>query len=240
MTHSNPTAILFDMDDTILEYDSVADQSWRQVCESVSSKLPGLGAEELFKALKAKSQWFWSDSDRHLRGRQDLLVARQEIVSLALDGLDVIDSDLTLEISVAYEKIRTALITPLPGAIETLQQLHDDGFKLGMITNGAKAPQREKIDRFGLEPLFDSIVIEGEFGVGKPDRRVFRHSLDKLGAGPQDAWMIGDNLYFDVGGAQELGICGIWVDWRGTGLPADSAVKPDRIVRYISELIDAE
>ena len=52
--------------------------------------------------------------------------------------------------------------------------------------------------------------------------------------------MTGDNLYFDVGGAQDLGILGIWVDWRGTGLPADATVKPDRTVRYISELIDSE
>ncbi len=50
--------------------------------------------------------------------------------------------------------------------------------------------------------------------------------------------MIGDNLYFDVGGAQDLGIWGVWVDWRSAGVPADSPVTPDRIVQYISELID--
>jgi len=78
-------------------------------------------------------------------------------------------------------------------------------------------------------------VIEGEFGIGKPDRSVFEHSMEKLGANPQQTWMAGDNLYFDVGGAQDLGI---WVDWRRTGLPKDSKVKPDRIVHLISELLD--
>ena len=238
MTHGRPKAILFDMDDTILNYDSVADGSWRQVCEAVSPELPGLASDELFMALKAKSQWFWSDPDRHRRGRQDLLVARMEIVSSALEGLEIWDAELTREISVSYERIRTESITPRPGAMETLHSLHDDGFKLGMITNGAKEPQREKIDRFGLESLFDSIVIEGEFGIGKPDRSVFQHSLEKLGASPRQAWMVGDHLDFDVGASQELGIWGIWVDWRGSGLPNDSKVKPDRIVNFISELID--
>ena len=238
MTHRHPKAILFDLDDTILDYDSVADRSWKQVCEAVSPKLPGLGTEELFAALKAKSQWFWSDTDRHLRGRRDLMAARIEIVSLALKGLESDDLAISQEISISYEKIRTELITPRPGAIETLRQLHHDGIKLGLITNGAKEPQRAKIERFGLEPLFDSIVIEGEFGIGKPDPSVYEHSMEKLGANPRQTWMIGDNLYFDVGAAQELDIWGIWVDWRRSGLPTDSKVTPDRIVHFISELLD--
>jgi len=238
VTHILPKVFLFDMDDTILNYDSVADPSWRQVCETVAPRTAGLEAGELFTALKTKSQWFWSDPDRHLRGRLNMLVTRMEIVSLALSDLDVSDPGLTEEIALSYERIRTESITPRPGAIETLRRLHDDGFKLGMITNGSSEPQREKIDRFGLEPLFDSIVIEGEFGVGKPNRSVFQHSLDVLGTSAQEACMTGDNLYFDVGGAQHLGIWGIWVDWRDAGLPADSTVNPDRTVRFISELIE--
>ena len=46
-------------------------------------------------------------------------------------------------------------------------------------------------------------------------------------------------MYFDVGGAQKLGIWGIWVDWRRSGVSDDSMVKPDRIVHLISELIDS-
>ena len=70
VTHRHPKAILFDLDDTILDYDSVADRSWKQVCDTVSPKLPGLGTQELFTALKEKARWFWSDPDRHLRGRR--------------------------------------------------------------------------------------------------------------------------------------------------------------------------
>jgi len=71
------------------------------------------------------------------------------------------------------------------------------------------------------------------------DRSVYEHSMEKVGANPQQTWMVGDNLYFDVGGAQKLGIWGIWVDWRRSGVSDDSMVKPDRIVHLISELIDS-
>ncbi len=50
--------------------------------------------------------------------------------------------------------------------------------------------------------------------------------------------MVGDNLEFDVEAPQKLGIKGIWVDWQAGGLPAASSVKPDRIVKGISELVD--
>ena len=52
---------------------------------------------------------------------------------------------------------------------------------LGLVTNGAAAPQRAKIDRFDLARFFDVIVVEGEAGFGKPDRRVFERALGALG-----------------------------------------------------------
>ena len=98
--------------------------------------------------------------------------------------------------------------------------------------------QRDKIQRFSLAPLFNSILVEGEFGAGKPEPRVYLHSLEQLDTKPSDAWMVGDNLEFDVGAPQKLGIKGIWVDWQAGGLPLASSVKPDRIVNRISELVD--
>jgi putative hydrolase of the HAD superfamily len=49
--------------------------------------------------------------------------------------------------------------------------------------------------------------------------------------------MAGDNLEFDIMGAQRLGLRGAWLDRPGLGVPADSAVRPDRIVRSLDELL---
>ena len=76
-------------------------------------------------------------------------------------------------------------------------------------------------------------------GFGKPDPRVFQLALDGLGVAASDAWCVGDNLVWDVGGAQALGIHGIWRDWRGLGLPDGSDVVPDRTVRSVVELMPA-
>ena len=49
--------------------------------------------------------------------------------------------------------------------------------------------------------------------------------------------MVGDNLEWDVAGAQAVGIRGVWLDRHGTGLPPESDVVPDAIVGSIAELL---
>jgi putative hydrolase of the HAD superfamily len=50
--------------------------------------------------------------------------------------------------------------------------------------------------------------------------------------------MVGDNLAFDVAGAQQVDIHAIWHDIRGQGLPAEAGVRPDRIIGGLPELLD--
>ena len=49
--------------------------------------------------------------------------------------------------------------------------------------------------------------------------------------------MIGDNLEWEVEVPQRLGIYAIWIDAHGVGLPANSAIRPDRIIRSLTELL---
>ncbi len=52
-----------------------------------------------------------------------------------------------------------------------------------------------------------------------------------------ETWMIGDNLEWEVEAPQRLGIYAIWMDVHGDGLPEGSTVKPDRIIRSLTELV---
>ncbi|MGA9348435.1 MAG: HAD-IA family hydrolase [Anaerolineae bacterium] len=47
-------------------------------------------------------------------------------------------------------------------------------------------------------------MIKGEFGVGKPDDRVYLHALDQLNVKPEETWMVGDNLEWDVRAPQRM------------------------------------
>jgi putative hydrolase of the HAD superfamily len=127
-----------------------------------------------------------------------------------------------------------------PGAHDAIDRLKALGVKLALLTNGAALTQRAKVERFALTHRFDHIQIEGEHGFGKPEERAYLHAMDALGVKAADTWMIGDNLQWEVEAPQRLGIYAIWIDTHGEGLPPDSPIKPDRIIRSLTELLPAE
>ena len=237
MTGERPKAILFDMDDTILAYNSVADGVWQVVCNRFAPRVEGLQPDELLKSVQEYRDWYWSDPDRHRRGRLNLSDARLDIVAGAFERLGIDDPSLVKQIGDRFSTLRDEAVRPANGALETLRRLQNGGLRLALVTNGNGEHQRRKIDRFGLAALFDYIIIEGEFGAGKPDERVYMHALDQLHSRPAEAWIVGDNLEWDVAAPQRLGIFGIWVDPAGKGLPASSAVRPDRIIGSLPELL---
>ncbi len=65
----------------------------------------------------------------------------------------------------------------------------------------------------------------------------YRYALAQLGAGTDEAWMVGDNLEWEVAAPQRLGIFSIWMDGRRQGLPESTAVRPDRIINALPELM---
>jgi putative hydrolase of the HAD superfamily len=117
-----------------------------------------------------------------------------------------------------------------------VRALRARGVKLALITNGEAREQRRKITRFDLAPLFDCVIVEGEFGAGKPDPAVYAHALDSLGATPDQAWMVGDNLEWEVAVPKQLGLYTVWVDFAQQGLPPDALAQPDRIIHNLAEL----
>ena len=61
--------------------------------------------------------------------------------------------------------------------------------------------------------------------------------MEVLEVGPQETWMDRDNLEWEIVAPQRLGIYAIWHDAYGVGLPANSPIRLDRIIRRLSELL---
>ncbi len=226
-----PRVLLLDLDDTILDDTGGSAASWERAC------LEEGAPESLRGAIRAAGARFWSDPDRHRAGRADLAAARRAIVTAALDDLGLHDPALATRVAARHDVLRDEAIAPLPGAFEALRAFRAAGTLLGLITNGSARHQRWKLARFDLEAWFAYIGIEGEVGVGKPEPEAFERALTALEVAADDAWMAGDSLRFDVGGAQAVGLHAIWVDVHGTGVPEDVPVLPDRIVRGIADLL---
>lgn len=235
-----PLALLLDLDDTILSDSLNAAACWERVCDAYAAEFAAYSAAQALQAINDYRTWYWSDPQRHREGRLALDAARAHVVSQALCRLGLPEQrakTLGARIAADFSAMRDASMEPLPGALETVEALRERDVRLALLTNGAAAAQRRKIERFDLARYFEVIVVEGEFGCGKPDPRVYQHALSALGAAPSDVWMAGDNLEWDVLAPQRLGVSGVWVNYDGRALPNDATERPDRIVRTLADLL---
>ncbi|MPZ48703.1 MAG: HAD-IA family hydrolase [Dehalococcoidia bacterium] len=235
-TNGFPRALLLDLDDTIIDDTSSVATGWTAVCQEAATEAPGLDPALLKATIYQVRDWYWADPERARIGRHDLRAASAWIVDEALRRNGINAPRLGATIANRYRDLRDQDVTLLPGAIDAIERFKSAGIRLALLTNGGAAGQRAKLDRFDLARHFDYVCIEGEFGCGKPDERVYRAALMALGCAPSDAWMAGDNLEWDVFAPMKLGVKGIWLDRLQKGLPPGSA-KPDRIILSLSELL---
>lgn len=232
------SALLLDLDDTILDDSAGFQESWDLAVDRILAGHPGIARAALVAEVDRAKDWFWGDPERHRSGRQDLVGARTAILVRALEVFGPADAALAREASEVATELRDRHQRFLPGALEALSRLREIVPALALVTNGAERPQRAKIVRFELEPFFDHIQVEGEFGVGKPEPAAYRNVLRCLGVAPEECLMVGDNFEADVLGAQGVGLHAAWVDKRRVGAPPARAPRPHWTIQHIQELVD--
>jgi putative hydrolase of the HAD superfamily len=237
-----PRAMLIDMDDTILSAYGRPEIAWNKIAIEYADELEGLPPPQVAAAVLSFARNFWSTAEPAWRlklGEARRLTVKGGFAALAAAGHPALPDDLADRIADRFTTYREEEMFVFPGAHEAIDRLKALGVRLALVTNGAADTQRAKVERFELAHRFDHIQIEGEHGFGKPEERAYHHAMAALGVTARDTWMIGDNLEWEVEAPQRLGIYAIWIDVHGDGLPEGSTVKPDRIIRSLSELVPA-
>jgi 2-haloacid dehalogenase len=125
-----------------------------------------------------------------------------------------------IEILVAEHPERRALIEAfhrrwaemlageIPGTVEVLAELHAAGLRLVGLSNWSAEMFPVALERFDFLAWFEGIVISGEVGVNKPDRRIFEHLAQRFGIEPQEAVFVDDSAA-NIDAATDLGFCAI-------------------------------
>jgi putative hydrolase of the HAD superfamily len=235
-----PRAMLIDMDDTILSAYGRPEIAWNNVAAEFADEFGLVSSQQVAAAIVESGRKFWATAEAAWRLK--LEEARHVVVqggfdALAAAGHAPLSLDLATRLANRFHSYREEEMFVFPGAHDAIDALKAHGVKLALVTNGAAGPQRAKVERFALSHRFDHIQIEGEHGFGKPEERAYLHAMEALGVTAPETWMIGDNLEWEVVAPQRLGIYAIWIDVHGDGLPAGSPIKPDRIIRSLTELL---
>ena len=121
------------------------------------------------------------------------------------------------------------------GALELISDLKTQSISVGVVSDAQRIYLEDEIGRAGLAPLIDTIVISSDFGFRKPDRRLFLHALESVGAKPEQAVFVGDDMRHDIFGAQGAGLRAIFCP-SAYGLRMFERAVPDAVIKSLNEL----
>jgi YjjG family noncanonical pyrimidine nucleotidase len=209
------TTVLLDLDHTILDSDASELAAFDHALRSHGVDDPG----PYLDGYLAINRALWAGVERGELTPDQVRVTRFE---------RLID---TARLDADPSSIADAFTTGLgnfgdlyPGARDVLETLAAAA-RVCLVTNGLSDVQRARIDRLGIAPYFDAIVISAEVGASKPGREIFDVAFSRLGDPPRvSALMAGDSLSSDIAGGNAYGIDTCWYNPRRTPRPGGATI----------------
>ena len=109
-------------------------------------------------------------------------------------------------------------------------------YSLAVVTDAQSAYARAELHKVGLLDHFDPIIVSGDFGYRKPDPRLFRLALDRMGVPAQHTLFVGNDMHRDIFGARAAGMKTVMVDSdQGTKSYLDCV--PDHTIADLRDLL---
>ncbi len=206
-----PTAVLFDLDGTLL--DTMGD-----LANSVNRLRSRRGLPSLSDRAVAG---FVGDGPLTLMERVLPGLSRPELEAAEEEFLD------------DYLAHCTERTQPYPGIPEALDGLA--GIPLGIVTNKPRNQTMRLVDSLGWRARFGAILASDDLERIKPDPLPIRTALERLGAEASGAWMIGDSTN-DVEAGKAAGVRTILVSWGFQPLENVLPLGPDAVARTPREI----
>lgn len=215
-------AMLFDLDDTLLNRDHAVEKLFLIVLEKCYEDVKLSERNEMLKKFKEYDNRGYGNNDK-------------------VKVLEAFFDEFPPQYRLPHNDIQDFWNRQFPNCFSINQEtvniiktikMH---VKVGIITNGSTQRQKAKIINTELNHYFETIIISEEAGFSKPDKRIFELALKKLNVEPEDALFVGDDLEKDIGGCQNTGIKGIWFNPQRNN--NDTEIKPYAEIKSLAELL---
>ena len=157
-------ALLFDLDGTLAETNSVHFSTW----------------VETLKPYGIEVTWdFYRDK---ISGRTTPEVSEDLLPDLAPEEARKVG-----ESKEESFRERTGELAPLPGLLEFVEEARGRGMGVALVTNAPKENVFAMLDALGLADAFEPTVVAEDVGVGKPDPAPYNAALEALGIRADEA-----------------------------------------------------
>ncbi|HYB46645.1 MAG TPA: HAD family hydrolase [Streptosporangiaceae bacterium] len=112
-----------------------------------------------------------------------------------------------------------------------------DRYPLALVTDSQSTYARGELHKVGLLGYFDPIIVSGDHGYRKPDRRLFQLALDGMAVAAENALYVGNDMHRDIYGAQQAGLTTVMFDSdQGTKIYQDCT--PDYTITDFRDLLE--
>ena len=109
-------------------------------------------------------------------------------------------------------------------------------YPLAVVTDAQSANARGELHKVGLLGYFDPVVVSGDHGYRKPDRRLFQFAIDGMNVAAGNALYVGNDMYRDIHGAREAGMQTVMFD-SDQGTKAHLDCVPDYTITDFRDLL---
>ena len=221
-------AISFDLDDTLWPIWPVIERAEKALIAWLTEHAPMTAA--LFASPTALREIREYMHDVILKTKpeiaHDLSAIRKESIRLALyrAGDDPLLADAAFTAFFA-ERNRVVFYDDALPAVTALAKR----YSLVSLSNG-----NAQLDRVGLTPYFKAAVSATDFGVAKPDAKIFHEAARRAGVQADEVLHVGDDAALDVVGALDAGMQAVWLNRQDKLWPHEQ--QPTLEIASLAEL----
>lgn len=209
--------MLFDLDDTLRVNDPHPHEAFTQYVSSLGIALSEDVKKKAYRwghAYWANSTTLLDDFEKH-KGYEDPFwqnYTRRHLEALDIHGdqIETIASQVHAYMGRGYRP-QSKLV---PDCLETIAQLRESGFLVGLLTNRTRPIYKEMLE-LGLDHELDIFLTGGQLDAFKPQVEFFDKALELLKVPPQEALYVGDNFFADIQGAEKANLLPVLIDPRG-------------------------
>lgn len=206
MTSLRYQQIIFDVDDTIIDFAATEDFALHSLFNVHHWQL----TPELQRQYHAYNQGLWRELEQGEITYEELSEMTfhdfiKEHFGLEIDGQKIMNE---------YRSYFGEAHQLLPGVEDTLKFAKKQGYKLTVLSNGEKFMQNHRLELAGVKKYFDLIVTSEEAHYSKPNVHAFDYFFSRTEIGPNDTVFFGDGLQSDILGAERYGFDSIWYNHR--------------------------
>jgi beta-phosphoglucomutase family hydrolase len=204
-------AVIWDMDGTIVNTSEQHFQAWQTV---FGNRGMAFSREDFKKSFGLRN-------DTVILGVLGPQAAPEEIASISHEKTELF-----------RESVRRDGVSPMPGAIELLSALHQQGIPMAVASSAPRRNAETFVKILRIEPFFKTIVSGEEVVKGKPDPAIFLLAAEKLKTAPHCCVVIEDAVG-GIAAARAAGMCSVGVV---ANHPRENLNLADVVVGSLAEL----